>query len=62
MKRPPKVYHRTLRTLRNVLLALLALSLIHIYAWKEKPQGWKIITFLHSFPGSPCGRGRNVVV
>ena len=27
MKRPPKVYHRTLRTLRNVLLALLALWL-----------------------------------
>lgn len=27
MKRPPKVYHRTLRTLRNMLLALLALWL-----------------------------------
>ena len=27
MKRPPKVYHRALRTLRNVLLALLALWL-----------------------------------
>ncbi len=27
MKRPPKVYHRTLRTLRNVFLALLALWL-----------------------------------
>lgn len=38
MKRPPKVYHRALRTLRNVLLALLALWL-----WWAS-QGYSVLT------------------
>ena len=38
MKRPPKVYHRALRTLRNVLLALLALWL----GWAS--QGYPALT------------------
>ena len=62
MKRPPKVYHRTLRTLRNVLLALLALWLWwasqgypaltpqQALRWQEKVHMVEKVDYLDTLP------------
>ena len=62
MKRPPKVYHRTLRTLRNVFLALLALWLWwasqgypaltprQALRWQEKVHMVEKVDYLDTLP------------
>ena len=62
MKRPPKVYHRALRTLRNVLLALLALWLWwasqgypaltprQALRWQEKVHMVEKVDYLDTLP------------
>ena len=62
MKRPPKVYHRTLRTLRNVFLALLALWLWwasqgypaltprQVLRWQEKVHMVEKVDYLDTLP------------
>ena len=62
MKRPPKVYHRTLCTLRNVLLALLALWLWwasqgypaltprQVLRWQEQAHMVEKVDYLDTLP------------
>ena len=73
MKRPPKVYHRALRTLRNVLLALLALWLWwasqgysvltprQALRWQEKVHMVEKVDYLDTLPVGLKGKDRLVL-
>ena len=73
MKRPPKVYHRALRTLRNVLLALLALWLWwasqgypaltprQTLRWQEKVHMVEKADYLDTLPVGINGEDRLVL-
>lgn len=73
MKRPPKVYHRTLRTLRNVLLALLALWLWwasqgypaltpqQALRWQEQVHMVEKVDYLDTLPVGINGEDRLVL-
>ena len=73
MKRPPKVYHRTLRTLRNVFLALLALWLWwasqgypaltprQALRWQEQVHMVEKVDYLDTLPVGLNGEDRLVL-
>ena len=73
MKRPPKVYHRTLRTLRNVFLALLALWLWwasqgypaltpqQALRWQEQVHMVEKVDYLDTLPVGINGEDRLVL-
>ena len=73
MKRPPKVYHRTLRTLRNVFLALLALGIWwaaqgypaltprQALRWQEQVHMVEKVDYLDTLPVGLNGEDRLVL-